>query len=66
MDTPILIVATGICIEKSIFSESRENSLQKRQPHLQDLSPLHDSLRHFSSKALAAPLIRRVKPFVIL
>ena len=28
---------------KSIFPESRETSLQSKQPHLQDVSPLHDS-----------------------
>ena len=46
MDNPILIVA--ICMGKSIFPESREkNSLQTRQPHLQDLSPLQDSYNIF-------------------
>ena len=53
-------------------------SLQTRWPHLQDLSPLQDSynicrlsgsvvyfvLGHLSSRALAAPLITGVEPFV--
>ena len=40
IDNHILIVA--ICMGNSIFPESRENSLQTRQPHLQNLSPLQN------------------------
>ena len=41
MDDPILIVA--ICME----SIKGKNSLQTRQPHLQDLPSLQDSYNHF-------------------
>ena len=72
MDNPILIGKINLPRIKG------KNSLQTRKPHLQDLSHLQDSynifnwfscrfrLKKFSSRALAAPLIIGVEPFVTI